>query len=68
MSEINQTGKMATTTVRAPLFKINRAQLPLYCPRPEMGLWDQHPRVYLPIETSGREKCPYCGNEFLLEE
>lgn len=49
-------------------FKIKPSRLPLHCPLPEMSLWDQHPRVYLPIEDSGREKCPYCGAEFILEQ
>lgn len=47
--------------------EINRAQLPLHCPTPEMSLWDSHPRVFLPIEKSGRATCPYCGTAFSLK-
>ena len=47
--------------------EINRRDLPLHCPLPDMSLWNSHPRVYLPIEETGRAKCPYCGTEFTLE-
>lgn len=33
-----------------------------------MALWNSHPRVYLPIEKTGRAKCPYCGAEYVLED
>lgn len=60
---------MATTsTSNETVFHIKKDQLPLHCPLPEMSLWNQHPRVYLPIENSGKAKCPYCGSEFILEE
>ena len=58
----------AVTTSDASVFRIKTDQLPLHCPLPEMSLWNQHPRVYLPIEDSGRAKCPYCGTEYILEE
>ena len=57
-----------TTTSDEAVFHIKKEQLPLHCPLPEMSLWNQHPRVYLPIEDSGKSKCPYCGTEFILEE
>ncbi len=47
--------------------EINRAQLPLHCPTPEMSLWDSHPRVFLPIEKTGQAICPYCGTAFSLK-
>ena len=50
------------------LFHINKDQLPLHSPLPEMSLWNQHPRVFLPIEETGKSKCPYCGTEFILED
>lgn len=56
------------STSKETVFQIKKAQLPLHCPLPEMSLWNQHPRVYLPIEDSGKAKCPYCGTEFILEE
>jgi uncharacterized Zn-finger protein len=40
--------------------------LPLHCPTPDMSVWNSHPRVYLPIEETGRAKCPYCGAEYTL--
>lgn len=47
-------------------YEVSRADLPLSCPMPGMHLWNSHPRVYLPIEASGRAKCPYCGAEYVL--
>jgi len=50
------------------IYEISRNDLPLHCPLPEMSLWNSHPRVYLPIEATGKAKCPYCGTEFILKE
>lgn len=49
------------------LYEITRADLPLSCPMPDMRLWDAHPRVYLPIEKTGKAVCPYCDAEFVLK-
>lgn len=49
-------------------YKVMRADLPLSCPTPGMVLWNSHPRVYLPIEKTGRALCPYCGAQFELED
>ncbi|MEX0952007.1 MAG: zinc-finger domain-containing protein [Gammaproteobacteria bacterium] len=49
-------------------YVVKPADLPLHCPMSGMRLWDSHPRVYLPIETTGQAKCPYCGAEFSLEK
>ena len=48
-------------------YEINRSDLPLHCPLPDMSLWNSHPRVYLPIEETGKAKCPYCGTGFTLK-
>ena len=48
-------------------YEISSQDLPLHCPLPQMSLWNSHPRVYLPIEETGKVKCPYCGTEFTLE-
>lgn len=45
---------------------IERERLPLSCPTPETALWNLHPRVYLPIEATGRAFCPYCGTQYQL--
>lgn len=50
------------------VYEVTRADLPLHCPMPGMRLWSSHPRVYLPIEASGRAKCPYCGADFILKD
>ena len=40
--------------------------LPLSCPAPAMSLWNLQQRVYLPIQESGHEQCPYCGTLYVL--
>ncbi len=47
-------------------YEVTRDDLPLHCPLPGTSLWNSHPRVYLPIEESGEERCPYCGALFVL--
>ena len=48
-------------------YVVHRSDLPLSCPLPSMGLWNSHPRVYLPIEADGGQAdCPYCGAHFVL--
>lgn len=49
-------------------YQVTYDDLPLSCPLPNMRLWDAHPRVYLPIEVTGFEKCPYCGAEYTLKD
>lgn len=49
-------------------YEITRADLPLHCPMPGMSLWNSHPKVYLPIEETGRVKCPYCGASYTLTD
>ena len=56
------------TPNRDTVVEITKADLPLHCPLERMRLWDSHPRVYLPIEESGRELCPYCGTWFVLAD
>ncbi len=46
---------------------VHRHELPLSCPTDSMELWNAHPKVYLPIEQSGMEVCPYCGSRFVLQ-
>jgi uncharacterized Zn-finger protein len=48
--------------------EIRRADLPLSCPLPNQKLWNAHPRVYLPIEDSGKASCPYCGTHYVLTD
>lgn len=47
-------------------YKVVQSDLPLSCPMPGMELWNSHPRVFLPIEDTGKAKCPYCGAEYEL--
>ncbi len=45
---------------------VTAADLPLHCPMPGKRLWDSHPKVFLPIENSAQEKCPYCSTVYTL--
>ncbi|HRD65092.1 MAG TPA: zinc-finger domain-containing protein [Candidatus Competibacter sp.] len=47
-------------------YEVSRADLPLSCPMPDMMVWCSHPKVYLPIEATGKAKCPYCGADYVL--
>lgn len=47
-------------------YEVSRADLPVSCPLPNMMVWNSHPKVYLPIEATGKAKCPYCGANFVL--
>jgi uncharacterized Zn-finger protein len=47
-------------------YTVTDQDLPLCCPMLGMTLWNSHPRVYLPIETTGWAKCGYCGAEYTL--
>lgn len=49
------------------IYTISPADLPLSCPTNGMELWNAHPKVYLPIEKTGKEICPYCGSCFVLK-
>lgn len=49
-------------------YEVTRADLPLHCPMDGMALWNSHPKVYLPIEDSGEERCPYCGAVYILTD
>lgn len=49
-------------------YVVHRKDLPLSCPTAAMELWNAHPKVYLPIEQTGTEVCPYCGSRFVLQD
>lgn len=48
------------------IYYLTKTDLPLSCPMDTMELWNSHPKVYLPIEKTGQETCPYCGSRFIL--
>ena len=62
---LSQTKEIPANT--QSLYEVGEADLPLHCPMDGMSLWNSHPRVYLPIEASGRERCPYCGAIYVLK-
>jgi uncharacterized Zn-finger protein len=49
-------------------YKVSKQDLPLSCPMPNMTLWNSHPRVYLPIEKTGKASCPYCSATYVLTD
>jgi uncharacterized Zn-finger protein len=38
-----------------------------HCPHPKMPLWNQHPRVFIDVATTGEGRCPYCGTAYRLK-
>lgn len=52
----------------AKKYHVTTKDLPLSCPMPNMTLWNAHPRVYLPIEKTGKASCPYCGASYVLTD
>ena len=49
------------------LYTVQRSDLPLSCPTPQMALWNSHPRVYIPVEENGGQaRCIYCGALYQL--
>ena len=48
--------------------ELKTSELPAYCPTEKMGLWNSHPRVYIPLEEKKEANCPYCGTHFKLIE
>ena len=49
-------------------YEVTPADLPLHGPMDGRSLWNSHPRVYLPIEATGKAKCPYCGADYTLRD
>ncbi len=47
-------------------YEITKADLPVSCPMQGMDISHSHPRVFLPVEKTGRAKCPYCSAEYVL--
>ena len=37
------------------------------CPNPKMHLWNQHPKVFIDVATTGEGRCPYCGTVYRLK-
>ncbi len=50
-----------------PLY-VTSADLPLCCPPRQVDVWNQHPRVYLPIEQETQVTCPYCSATYILKK
>lgn len=63
---MSETAKQPSCTEKSHI--VHPHELPLSCPTDEMTLWNAHPKVYLPIENTGVEVCPYCGTRFILQE
>lgn len=55
------------TSCSKKTYEISAQDLPLSCPTKDMSLWNAHPKVYLPIDKTGQETCPYCGTHFILK-
>ena len=49
------------------IYTVTESDLPLHCPLPGASLWNSPPRVYIPVQQTGRGKCIYCGAEYILD-
>lgn len=56
------------TSCNQKVIYIQAKDLPLCCPTNDMSTWNAHPKVYLPIDKTKKETCPYCGTQFVLKE
>ncbi len=56
------------TDSKAHPILVTVADLPLCCPPKNQSVWNQHPRVYLPISDAGAVVCPYCNATYILKE
>ena len=66
MEKVIEKEKEKTKACTQQQYTVTTADLPLSCPTKSMRIWDAHPRVYLPIEATGKVVCPYCDAEFTL--
>ncbi|MDO5687329.1 MAG: zinc-finger domain-containing protein [Neisseria sp.] len=48
------------------IIMLTAEDLPVFCPPAGKSLWDQHPRVFLPLDKHGECRCPYCGAHYRL--
>ncbi len=48
------------------IVEVTAADLPLHCPMPGQESAISHPRVFLPVETKGEARCPYCSTLYKL--
>lgn len=67
-TEFNMSEQELTRASEARSYEVTRNDLPLSCPMPSMRLWDAHPKVFLPIEKTGKAVCPYCGAQYTLKD
>jgi uncharacterized Zn-finger protein len=57
---------MQTNHTKQRIVEVSAADLPLFCPTPDMSLWDAHPRVFIPVDKLGEARCPYCSTLYKL--
>jgi uncharacterized Zn-finger protein len=56
------------STQKSAAIVVAVADLPVCCPPRDAEVWDQHPRVYLPIGAEGAVICPYCSATYTLKK
>lgn len=67
-NQLDPTKQGGNTPNDRQAYEVTAADLPLHCPLPDMSLWNSHPKVYLPIEETGKAQCPYCGAKYTLRK
>ncbi len=48
--------------------EVSKLDLPLSCPRKGQKVSSAHPKVYLPVEATGKARCYYCGTVYVLKD
>lgn len=46
--------------------EVHEKDLPLHCPTSGTGIWNSHPKVYIPVAKGKDSRCPYCGALYVL--
>ncbi len=70
MNAAKPTKPAKPTPVTAPtrgVIELGAKDLPAFCPNRQMSVWNQHPRVFLDVTTTGQGSCPYCGTQYRLK-
>ncbi|NVJ61154.1 MAG: zinc-finger domain-containing protein [Gammaproteobacteria bacterium] len=72
MTEVNPSDNSASENAKSKssasdIFWVSKSDLPLACPLDKHKVWNQHPRVFLTVDSEKPVQCPYCGNRYQLK-
>ena len=55
------------TSNQKKMIQIKKTDLPLSCPMPDNDDWDEHPKVYLEVDSK-EVRCPYCSTVYEITD